>query len=888
MSHEGQHWHATDQCFSCHQCRTTLLGRPFLPRRGLIYCSIACSKGEATTNGLDNPAIYDNVKKPRPVNETSDLSLSEQSSFSTSPPFQRKLQIKNGGGSTTTSEVDDSGSGPRCVSQMAIRKPWVHQSLGGSNGSNSDSISDRSDTPTGPPGEHKPQYRSSVPPPPASEAPQRGQNSHLKSPISPRKKGPPVPDKPKLQPFVNGVSTNYKPNNGKEPSPTPSDIAMRDCLSSPMPPRTPPPPLSRRESFGRFESRFEMKFDNQFGSLGRRESLGRVRRYQAANASMSPNDMFTQPGGMKEYTPSPGYNPAQFTPEPSRREPLHLTKSNPIMPEQQHQPQTKAVYQNNTNVPQPQHHQNTYSNLPTAGGSSQPRSPVMGRRVLEAANSRPISRHEDQQAFIHQHQPHLNHSYENSSLQPITSLHQILGGGNTAANGLPLQSPAQPRRSAAADYPRRNEIGLQTEKPNMHQNHHHQPHQLLLPNQHQHHHQQSPRMMPQQQPPQPNIQNDRLFLENNLKRLIEERGVGIIGELTNQMTPQQIEMLVSHMKDKLASPHSRGSRQPIDLGDVGLDKFLSQLSLHHLGNDSLENSKDNSPRTSSSNRSHTPKLPMKLPKSRSASIGNGVQHGSSMPDLSDCHKSDTSSDDALGNGALRHKPRKSNLSGRHNKSKSDLSSAHNTSSKNLNVRFDPAQVPERSPYSDRDQDQSVERANGRRSRSGKHKNGHHKNHRSSSRNRGGSIMKEVSRTGSLPRSHSYSGRSTGLVDGYNDDGAESDCSTCSSSSSDDDDPYAYQLPPRRAYGGVRISYVPNDRFQQRHHAVGRSSLRVPSAAAGSSSSNGHLNGYPQHPQHSMASPHLSAARDSPHLHHAAAAARARGMSMEKDKNCIIS
>lgn len=37
---------------------------------------------------------------------------------------------------------------------------------------------------------------------------------------------------------------------------------------------------------------------------------------------------------------------------------------------------------------------------------------------------------------------------------------------------------------------------------------------------------------------------------------------------------------------------------------------------------------------------------------------------------------------------------------------------------------------------------------------------------------------------------------------------ESYCSTCSSSSSSDD--LDYQLPPRRAYGGVRISYVPND------------------------------------------------------------------------------
>jgi len=43
------------------------------------------------------------------------------------------------------------------------------------------------------------------------------------------------------------------------------------------------------------------------------------------------------------------------------------------------------------------------------------------------------------------------------------------------------------------------------------------------------------------------------------------------------------------------------------------------------------------------------------------------------------------------------------------------------------------------------------------------------------------------------------------------------CSTCSSSSSDSDDPYAYQLPPRKAYGGVRLSYVPNDRLRARQN-----------------------------------------------------------------------
>lgn len=56
MTHEGQHWHATDGCFCCHTCRASLLGRPFLPRRGLIFCSIGCSKGEPPTPSTDSNA----------------------------------------------------------------------------------------------------------------------------------------------------------------------------------------------------------------------------------------------------------------------------------------------------------------------------------------------------------------------------------------------------------------------------------------------------------------------------------------------------------------------------------------------------------------------------------------------------------------------------------------------------------------------------------------------------------------------------------------------------------------------------------------------------------------------------------------------------------------
>ncbi|TRY64660.1 hypothetical protein DNTS_028692 [Danionella cerebrum] len=46
MTYEGVHWHATDKCFCCAQCKTSLLGCPFLPKESQIYCSKDCSLGE--------------------------------------------------------------------------------------------------------------------------------------------------------------------------------------------------------------------------------------------------------------------------------------------------------------------------------------------------------------------------------------------------------------------------------------------------------------------------------------------------------------------------------------------------------------------------------------------------------------------------------------------------------------------------------------------------------------------------------------------------------------------------------------------------------------------------------------------------------------------------
>ncbi|XP_068132660.1 prickle-like protein 1 [Hyperolius riggenbachi] len=46
MTYDGQHWHATESCFCCAHCKVSLLGCPFLPKKGRIYCSKTCSLGE--------------------------------------------------------------------------------------------------------------------------------------------------------------------------------------------------------------------------------------------------------------------------------------------------------------------------------------------------------------------------------------------------------------------------------------------------------------------------------------------------------------------------------------------------------------------------------------------------------------------------------------------------------------------------------------------------------------------------------------------------------------------------------------------------------------------------------------------------------------------------
>ncbi|CAH1265834.1 PRICKLE2 [Branchiostoma lanceolatum] len=56
MTHDGQHWHATEKCFCCAGCNLSLLGRPFLPKQGEIYCSKSCALGENQESKQSPPA----------------------------------------------------------------------------------------------------------------------------------------------------------------------------------------------------------------------------------------------------------------------------------------------------------------------------------------------------------------------------------------------------------------------------------------------------------------------------------------------------------------------------------------------------------------------------------------------------------------------------------------------------------------------------------------------------------------------------------------------------------------------------------------------------------------------------------------------------------------
>lgn len=65
MTYDGQHWHATEGCFCCARCKRSLLGRPFLPKQGQIFCSRACSLGDDANGSDSSDSAFQSTRSTR-------------------------------------------------------------------------------------------------------------------------------------------------------------------------------------------------------------------------------------------------------------------------------------------------------------------------------------------------------------------------------------------------------------------------------------------------------------------------------------------------------------------------------------------------------------------------------------------------------------------------------------------------------------------------------------------------------------------------------------------------------------------------------------------------------------------------------------------------------
>ncbi|KAJ7998955.1 hypothetical protein DPEC_G00210360 [Dallia pectoralis] len=71
MTYDGQHWHATEGCFCCGRCKRSLLGRPFLPKQGQIYCSRSCSLGEEPNGSDSSDSAFQSARSTRESHRSS-------------------------------------------------------------------------------------------------------------------------------------------------------------------------------------------------------------------------------------------------------------------------------------------------------------------------------------------------------------------------------------------------------------------------------------------------------------------------------------------------------------------------------------------------------------------------------------------------------------------------------------------------------------------------------------------------------------------------------------------------------------------------------------------------------------------------------------------------
>ncbi|XP_040178649.1 prickle planar cell polarity protein 3 isoform X2 [Rana temporaria] len=122
LSHGAQHWHASDRCFCCGKCGNSLLGKPFLPRHGQIYCSRACSMPP----GSSECSISPTQSEVSPRKETRDIGTSTN----TDPEGDSFGERRMGGGRRSMSMIDQSRTPQTCQSRMPPVRS-IHSSLRG-------------------------------------------------------------------------------------------------------------------------------------------------------------------------------------------------------------------------------------------------------------------------------------------------------------------------------------------------------------------------------------------------------------------------------------------------------------------------------------------------------------------------------------------------------------------------------------------------------------------------------------------------------------------------------------------------------------------------------------------------------------------------------------
>lgn len=76
MTYDGQHWHATEGCFCCARCKRSLLGRPFLPKQGQIFCSRSCSLGEEPNGSDSSDSAFQSARSTRESRRSSKVGKS--------------------------------------------------------------------------------------------------------------------------------------------------------------------------------------------------------------------------------------------------------------------------------------------------------------------------------------------------------------------------------------------------------------------------------------------------------------------------------------------------------------------------------------------------------------------------------------------------------------------------------------------------------------------------------------------------------------------------------------------------------------------------------------------------------------------------------------------